>query len=269
MALLSDLLSLDFFVRSLALTVMVSFFAGYYGVFVVQRQMSFLGSGLAHAAFGSVALALLLNTEPLYVAIPATLIGASFIHWLGGRGLSADSATGILFSLSMALGILFLSLRDSFGQDAFAYLFGSILYVETIDLWIAAGLFLITVASFVFWGRWAYSGLDGELARSDGARVERDEWLLVSLVALVIVLSIKLIGAVLITAFLVLPASAARLISRSFARMTILSIVFSVAGALGGLLISALVGVPASAAIVLLHCAILGLCILIQALSMR
>ena len=157
---IEDLLSLEFFVRSLLLTAMVAFFAGYFGVFVVQRQMSFLGSGLAHAAFGSVALAMLLETEPLLIALPFTVLGASLIHWLGRRGLSADSSTGILFSLSMALGILFLSLRNSFGQDAFAYLFGSILYVEEADLWIAGGLMLLTLGSFAFWGQWAYAGLD-------------------------------------------------------------------------------------------------------------
>lgn len=262
---LSDLFSLDFFVRSLILTLMVSFIAGYFGVFVVQRQMSFLGSGLAHAAFGSVALAMLLETEPMYIAVPFTLLGASLIHWLGYRGLSADSSTGILFSLSMALGILFLSFRHSFGQDAFAYLFGSILYVEQSDLWIALALFLMTIASFAFWGRWAYAGLDAELARSDGQRVDLLEWLLVCFLALIIVLSIKLIGAVLITSFLVLPASAARMVSRSFAQMTVLSVIFSVLGAFSGLLISAFAGVPASSAIVLVHCLILGLCLLMQA----
>lgn len=260
-----DLLSLDFFVRSLILTTLVAFFAGYYGVFVVQRQMSFLGSGLAHAAFGSVALAMLLDTEPLYIAVPFTLLGATLIHWLGNRGLSADSSTGILFSVSMALGILFLSLRESFGQDAFAYLFGSVLYVETVDLWIAGGLLVLTLGTFPLWGHWAYAGLDAELAKSDGRKVDLLEWLLVSLIALVIVLSIKLIGAVLITSFLVLPASAARMVSRSFARMTVLSILFSILGALAGLLISAFAGTPASAAIVLVHCGILGLCILGQA----
>tara|TARA_B100001778_G_scaffold306132_1_gene285235 strand:+ start:175 stop:984 length:810 start_codon:yes stop_codon:yes gene_type:complete len=266
---MADLLSLDFFVRSLILTGMVAFFAGYYGVFVVQRQMSFLGSGLAHAAFGSVALAILLDTEPLYIAVPFTLLGASLIHWLGKKGLSADSSTGILFSVSMALGILFLSMRNSFGQDAFAYLFGSVLYVETMDLWIAGALFWITVGSFAFWGHWAYAGLDSELARSDGQKVDLMEWLLVSLLALVIVLSIKLIGAVLITSFLVLPASAARMVSRSFARMTVLSILFSVIGAFAGLFISAFAGTPASAAIVLVHCGILGLCLFFQATFSR
>ena len=262
---IADLLSLDFFVRSMLLTAMVAFFAGYFGVFVVQRQMSFLGSGLAHAAFGSVALAMLLETEPLLIALPITVLGASFIHWVGRRGLSADSSTGILFSLSMALGILFLSLRNSFGQDAFAYLFGSILYVEEADLWIAGGLLLLTLGSFAFWGQWAYAGLDSELAKSDGQKVDLMEWLLVCFLAVVIVLSIKLIGAVLITSFLVLPASAARMVSRSFARMTALSIAFSLFGAITGLLISAFVGVPASAAIVLVHCFILGICLLLQA----
>ena len=91
------------------------------------------------------------------------------------------------------------------------------------------------------------------------------EWLLVCFLAVVIVLSIKLIGAVLITSFLVLPASAARMVSRSFARMTVLSIAFSLFGAISGLLISAFIGVPASAAIVLVHCFILGICLLLQA----
>src|SRR5690606_36567006 len=114
------------------------FLASYYGAFVVQQRLSFLGAGLAHAAFGGVALGLLLQTEPLWVAVPFTVVVALGINWIRSTtGLAGDTAIGIFFAVAVALGIVFLSLRDDYSADVFAYLFGSILAVTPADLWIS------------------------------------------------------------------------------------------------------------------------------------
>ena len=123
-----DLLTLPFMQRALIAGVLIGFLASYYGVFVVQRGLSFLGSGLAHAAFGGVALGLLLESEPLWIAVPFTIIVAIGITWVKNRTeLGSDTTIGIFFSVSMALGIIFLYLRKQYSTEAFTYLFGSIL----------------------------------------------------------------------------------------------------------------------------------------------
>ena len=97
-----DLFSHPFIQRAFIGGILIGFLASYYGVFVVQRGLSFLGSGLAHAAFGGVALGLLLHTEPLWIAVPFTIFVALGITWVKDRTeLSGDTAIGIFFSVSI------------------------------------------------------------------------------------------------------------------------------------------------------------------------
>jgi len=238
--------------RALVGGICVGFLASYYGVFVVQRKLSFLGSGLAHAAFGGVALGLFLNTEPLWIAIPFTIAVAIGITWVKQNTvLGSDTAIGIFFSVSMALGIVFLFLRRTYSTDAFTYLFGSILAVSKSDLWITTFIVLISIFTWPTWKRWAYASFDKELAQTDRLPVEKDDYLLTILVAITIVVSIKIVGIVLIAAFLVMPAATARLISGTFQRMTVLSVLVGVTTAAFGLIASYYLDIPSGATIIL------------------
>ena len=249
-----DLFSHPFIQRAFIGGILIGFLASYYGVFVVQRGLSFLGSGLAHAAFGGVALGLLLHTEPLWIAVPFTIIVALGITWVRERTeLSGDTAIGIFFSVSMALGIIFLFMRQEYTDDAFTYLFGSILAISWSDIYITLVLVAITFFTFPLWPRWAYSSFDRELSQSDRLPVKRDDYILAILIAVTIVVAIKLIGIVLIAAFLVIPAATARQLSKTFRMMTILSVILGVSGAAGGLFISYYLDVPTGAAIILLQ----------------
>lgn len=249
-----EMLTLPFMQRALIAGAMVGFLASYYGVFVVQRGLSFLGSGLAHAAFGGVALGLLLHSEPLWIAAPFTVIVALGIFWVRERTeLGSDTAIGIFFSVSMALGIIFLFLRREYTSDAFTYLFGSILAVTKIDIRITGIIVLITLFTLPLWRRWAYTSFDRELAEADHLPVVRDDYLLAVLIAITIVVAIKVVGIVLIAAFLVIPAATARLLSHTFRSMTILSIIVGVLSALIGLFVSYYLDVPSGATIILLQ----------------
>lgn len=240
--------------RALIGGALVGFLASYYGVFIVQRGLSFLGSGLAHAAFGGVALGLLLETEPLWVALPFTVVVAIGIAWVKYRTeLSSDTAVGIFFSVSMALGIVFLFLRREYTGDAFTYLFGSILAVTETDIWITLAMVLVVFATWPLWSRWAYTSFDRELAQTDRLPVIRDDYFLSVLVAVTIVVAIKVVGIVLIAAFLVIPAATARVLSRSFRMMTIVSIIIGVSSALIGLVVSYYIDIPSGATIILIQ----------------
>lgn len=250
-----EILSFPFMQRAILAGILIGFMASYYGVFIVQRKMSFLGSGLAHTAFGGVALALLLQKEPLIIAIPFTVLVSILITWLKEKSkLSFDTSIGIFFALSAALGIIFLSLRDNYSVDAFTYLFGSILAVQKIDIYFTLILGIITLLTvFKYWNKWAYSTFDSELSASDHLHVNSDNYILSVLLSIVIVISVKLIGIILIAAFLVIPAASARLLARTFLSMTILSIIFGIASALIGLLISFIIDVPSGAMIVIIQ----------------
>lgn len=253
---MSEILGQPFMQRALIAGLLIALLSGYYGVFVVQRGLAFLGDGLAHAAFGGVALALLLGTEPLWIAVPFTVGVAAGITWLQGRTrLAADTAVGIFFSVSVALGVIFLSRKQGYAVDAFTYLFGSILAVTPSDLWAAAATAVAAAAMLPAWGRWAFATFDRELARADRLPTRRDDYLLNILVAVVVVTGVKLVGIVLITAFLVIPAATARLFARTLATMTGLAIAIGLASVAAGLLASYHLDLPSGATIILAQAA--------------
>lgn len=263
-----EALTLPFMQRALLAGLMVAFLASYYGVFVVQRGLGFLGNGLAHAAFGGVALGLLLGREPLMIAVPFTVVVSIAIIWVRQRTtLASDTVIGVFFAVSMAAGIIFLSLKKDYSADAFSYLFGSILAITSTDLWVTAGVVLLALLVQPLWGRWAYATFDRELAISDRVPVIVDEYLLGVLMAVTVVVAVKVVGIVLISAFLVIPAAAARLVVRRFATMTWLSILFGMTSATCGLWGSYQLDLPSGATIVILQALIFLACLGMLSLS--
>lgn len=251
---MTDILGLAFVQRALIAGVLLGLLGGYFGAFVVQRGLGFMGDGLAHAAFGGVALGLLLEAEPLSIAVPFTVLVALGITWVRERTeLGSDTAIGVLFSVSVALGVVFLSMRHTYSADAFAFLFGSILAVTQTDLWTTGAFGLAVVVASRMWSRWAYATFDRELARADGLSVGRDDYLLSAFLAVSVVVGVKLVGIVLITAFLVIPSATARLLARSFSTMTWGAMVIGVVSAVAGLALSYAVDVPSGATIVLVQ----------------
>jgi zinc transport system permease protein len=250
-------MELPFMQRALIAGLLIGLVAGYYGAFVVQRGLSFLGDGLAHAAFGGVALALLLNTEPLWVAVPFTVAVALAITWVRERTeLGFDTAIGVFFSLSVALGIVFLSLKKTYTADVYGYLFGSILSVAWSDLWVTGALALATLATWRVWPRWAYATFDRELAMTDHRGVTRDDYLLSVLIAVAVVVAVKVVGIVLIAAFLVIPAASARLFTRSFASMALVSMGIGMGSSVVGLFLSYALDIPSGATVILVQSAV-------------
>jgi zinc transport system permease protein len=263
-------MALPFIQRALLAGVLVAACAAYYGVFIVQRRMSFLGHGLAHSAFGGVALGLLLGQEPLWIALPFTIAAALGIAWLSDRTrLASDTSVGILLSLSMALGVVFMTYAPNGSRDGFTYLFGSILAVSTTDLWAAVMLAVLALASLGLWGRWAYSTFDRESALADRLPVRRDDALLAVLIAVTVVVAVKIVGAVLVSAFLVIPAATMRLLSRRFGTLTLGAVICGALSSGAGLMLSCWLDLPSGAAIVLLQTAGFGLAWLLASIGGR
>jgi len=253
---MTEILSYPFMQRAFIGGFLVGYLASYFGVFIVQRGLSFLGSGLAHAAFGGVAIGIMFQTEPLWISLPFTIIVALGITWIKERtSLGGDTAIGIFFSVSMAIGIIILSLQRSYSTSALTYLFGSILAVSWTDIFLSSIIVMISVILWPLWRNWAYSSFDQELALSDHLPVRRDDYILSILIAVTVVVAMKMVGIVLVAAFLVIPAAAARILSQTFHRMTLLSIAIGITSACIGLYVSYYLDIPSGPTIILVQAA--------------
>jgi zinc transport system permease protein len=260
-----EALALPFIQRALIAGLLVGSLASYLGVFVVQRRLSFLGDGLAHAAFAGFALGLLLHRQPLLVAIPFAVVVALGVTWVREKSnLGDDTAIGIFFALSVALGVLFMSLRQGYTADLSAYMFGSILAVSSADLWASALVAAVVLALLPMWSRWAYATFDRELALADHKPVLQNDYLLSALIAVVTVTSVKLVGIVLIAAFLVIPAATSRLLSPTFARMTTNAVLIGLFSVLIGMAVSYTLDIPSGATIVLCQVTLFTLALLLR-----
>jgi len=259
--------ALPFMQRALAAGVMVALLSSYYGAFVVQRGLSFLGDGLAHAAFGGVALGILLQHEPLWIALPFTLLVSLAITWVKHHTrLASDTIIGVFFAVSMAAGIIFLSRTENYTTDAFSYLFGSILAVNQTDLWVTGLLVIVALLTLPLWKRWAYATFDRDLARADRVPVVFDDYLISGLLAVPVVAAVKVVGIVLISAFLVIPAAAARMVTHRFVTMTWLAILLGLISAVAGLWGSYWLDIPSGAAIVVLQAIVFLACVIVSPL---
>lgn len=256
---LIDIFQFPFMQRALYAGLLVSLMGGMMGVFIVQRGLAFLGDGLAHASFGGVALGLFLGVSQwLWVAVPFTLAAALGIAFVRERTkLGSDTSIGIFFAVSVALGVLFIGLIQDYTVDAWHLLFGTILGVTQADLYTIAGVTVLSLGVMtVLWRQLAYSTFDAELAQTDGVRVGRLEYLLFILAAIVVVASVRVVGVILVAAYLVIPAAGARLLTRSLFPMTILSITISLLSTVIGLVASFFLDVPSGSTIILTQAAV-------------
>ncbi len=251
-------LALGFMRRALLAGATVGGACALVGVFIVQRGLSFLSDGLAHATFGGIALGLLLGVAPdyaIWVALPFTIAVALGIGLVRRRsGLGGDVATGVFFALAFALGILFLGLRSAGGTplNLEGLLFGSILAISPevlLPLLLVVGALVVVLG--LAWPRLAYATFDAELAALSGVPVVALESLLLALTAVLVVAGVKTVGVVLVSSFVIIPAATAHLLGRSLAGIAALSAVFGIAGSVIGLLASYRLNVASGATVIL------------------
>jgi ABC-type Mn2+/Zn2+ transport system permease subunit len=249
-----EILEFAFMQRALVAAALIGAVCAVVGVYVVLRGLSFIGAGIAHASFGGVALGFLLGVNPVLTAIAFCLAIAWGIGFVARKGrVREDTAIGIFFASSMALGILFIGLMRGYNVDLFGYLFGSILAVTPQDVWIIASLgagVLLVVGAF--YKDLLFVIFDPQMAEVTGVPAGKLYFLLLSLIALTVVLSIKVVGIVLVSALIVTPAAAAYQLSEDFRRMMALAVVIGVTSAVGGLMLSYWLNTASGATIVLL-----------------
>jgi ABC-type Mn2+/Zn2+ transport system permease subunit len=256
-----DFLHYGFMQRALLSSLIVGTTCSLVGVFVVLRGMAFAGSGLAHAAFGGVALGFLLAVNPLVAAILFCLGTAGLIQVAVRKAqLRMDSAIGVFFAFTMALGVLFIGLMKRYDARVYGYLFGNVLGVSCSNLFLTALLGIVVIATIlVLFKELKFLAFDEEMAQAAGLPTQVLAALLLVLLALTVVVSIKSVGIILVEALLVTPAATAYQLTNRYGTMFLLSWLAGVASCVSGLLASYYLGIPSGAAIVIVATLLFGL----------
>jgi zinc transport system permease protein len=248
-----ELLHFEFIRNAIFAAVLVSIACGIVGAFIVIKKIVFISGGITHAAFGGIGLGYLLNINPVIAALPFSLLSALAIGILSKKTkISEDSAIGILWSVGMALGILFISLSPGYAPDLFSYLFGSILTVPISDIMIMLILDIIIIVMVLFLFKELHAlSFDEEFSMIVGIPTHTLYLILLCLVALSIVVLIRVVGIILVIALLTIPATIAKQFTTKLKKMIALSILIAVILTIIGLYLSYIFNLPSGATIVL------------------
>lgn len=237
---LSQLFAADFFQYALLAGISLALVAGPLGSFIVWRRMSYFGDTLAHSALLGIAIGLITDTNPQLSIIVSCLLLAVLLTALDRKpAFSSDTLLGILAHGSLAVGILVLALSRSQRINLESYLFGELLTVSGTDVvWIVTVATLVAILLWRYWNQFLSMTVHEELAQIEGVKVRRMTLLLVLMLALTIAVSMKIIGVLLITSLLIIPAAAARFLSKTPEKMAltasglgVLSVVLGLLGA--------------------------------------
>ncbi|MDX9715678.1 MAG: metal ABC transporter permease [Dissulfurispiraceae bacterium] len=250
----AEALSMGFIQRALLAGTMLGIFSGIISVFIVLRRISFLGSGISHAAFGGVAIGFVTGINPVFTALAYSIATAIGIEQISARGrVSEDTAIGIFFASSMALGIVLLGLSSSYNVDLYGYLFGSILAVTHADMMSAVFMTLILTSAIVLITKELhFITFNEELAYASGIRVRLIKFIFMICMAIAIVTGIKLVGVILVSALLVIPGATANLLTNSLFKMIIVSSLITLFSVVTGIFTSYLFNLAPGGTIVLI-----------------
>ncbi|MDM1708153.1 zinc ABC transporter permease subunit ZnuB [Thiopseudomonas alkaliphila] len=242
----------DFLLYALISGIALALVAGPLGSFVVWRRMAYFGDTLSHSALFGVALGLLLEISPSVMVLGVCLLLAVFMVIMQQQqSLAADTLLGIMAHSSLAVGLVTLSFMPSVRVDLMGYLFGDLLAVSFNEvLLIVLGSILVLGLLGCFWRNLLALTVDEELAKVEGLPVTQLRLVLMLLIAVVIAVAMKVVGVLLITSLLIIPAATAQKLARSPEQMAIIASVIGVLSVLGGLSMSWHLDTPAGPSIV-------------------
>jgi len=256
-----DPLSFNFFVRALVASALVGIVCAVVGTYVVLRGVAFIGDAIAHAGFPGVVIAYMIGI-PFYLGAAVAAISTGLaIGWVTKRaGIRQDTAIGVLFAGTFALGVFLFSSIDGYVADLFSFLFGNVLAIGPEDLvaLVVLGLGVIAVVA-VLWKELLFATFDPLGAAASGIRVGMLEYLFLALVAVTIVVSLQAVGIILVVAMLVTPAATAQMLTVRFTTLMGAAAAIGVLSAILGLYLSYWLDVASGATIVLVQTSLFGL----------
>lgn len=259
MSLLFEMLNYPFMVRAIVVGCLVSLCASLLGTSLVLKRYSMIGDGLSHVGFASLAIAYAFHMAPLSVSIPVCIMAAFFLLQIKDSSrIKGDSATALLCSGALAIGVMTISLTTGMNTDVCNYMFGSILAMSAADVKLSVILSLVVVALFIlFYNRIFSVTFDEAFASATGIRTRLYNMIIALLTAITIVLGMRMMGALLISSLIVFPSLTAMQLCRRFKSTIILSAILSVFCFIVGITISYVGSVPTGACIVVTDIVIL------------
>lgn len=237
---------------------------GLIGVFVMQRDMAFAVHGISELSFAGAAAALLVGADVVTGSIVGSLIAAGLIGWLGARARDRNSIIGVLMPFGLGLGILFLSLYDGRSANRFSLLTGQIVSVQNAQLgWLIGISAFVLIALLLIWRPLRFDSLDPQSAAARGVPTVAVSLGFMLLLGLVVAVAVHIIGALLVMALVVTPAAAATRVTSGPVAVPVLSAVFGIVAAVGGILLAVMGTLPVSPYITTISFAIYLVCRLV------
>jgi len=250
---IKEFLSYPFMQRALFASIMVGVLCPFVGNFVILRRMSFFSDAISHSAFAGLAAGMLLGIDLSLSSLAISILIALFIAFLSEKTtLSHDTIIGIAFSAAIAGGMFVIGIIKGYRADVFAFLFGDILTVNKTDLSLIIIVGMLTIAVFmVFLKSFLQITFNRDMAQVEGINVRFFEYLLFLIIALVITVSLKIIGIILVTSLLIVPSASAKNIASNMRQLFSLSCIFGVVSGVSGLIASIYLNTPSGPTIVL------------------
>jgi len=253
-----EMLSMPFIRRALILGILVALCASLLGVSLVLKHYSMIGDGLSHVGFGTLAIALALNTAPLQTSIPLVLLAAFLLLRLNENSkIKGDAAIAIISSSSLAIGVIIVAKTKGMTADLCNYMFGSILAIKKDDLYFSIIISVVVFILYLFFYNKIYAvTFDENFAKATGTKTGLYNMLIALLTALIIVIGMRMMGAMLISSLIIFPALTSMHIYKSFKHVVISSAILSVICFFIGIVISYTWDTPAGASIVVVNLAL-------------
>lgn len=252
MDIIANIFAYDFLTNAFIASILSGITCGIVGSYIVTRRIVFLSSGITHASFGGLGIALYAGINPILGALSFAALSSVGIEFASRRGhIREDSVVGIIWSLGMAIGALFMSLRPGYATDLTSYLFGNILLVTPTDnLWLGIITVALIVGAVIWLRKLMYITFDEEYAKSQGINTTLVAYIMAVVIAVVIVLSIKIMGIILLLSLITIPTVIANDITKDFRLITPLSAIIAVIGNIAGFILSYEYDVPTGSCII-------------------
>jgi zinc transport system permease protein len=263
-----NLFQYEFVFRAFVTGIFVAILCSVLGVFLVLRRLSLIGDGLSHVSFGAIALGLFFGVYPIYIAIPVVLFASLGILALSEKTkVYGDAAIGIVSAVGLASGVILASVSHGFNVDLFSYLFGNILTISSAEMVHSILLSILVLVLIVlnYYDLFSVT-FNEDHAKVSGINVHLINTILVALTAISVVLSVRVVGIMLISAFLVLPPVTALQIAHGFKGVLIVSAIISIIAVVIGIIISFGLNIPTGATIVIVNFIFLLLSLVIRKL---
>jgi len=249
-----EILRYTFFQNALLAGLLISIACGIVGTYIVAGRLVFISGGITHASFGGLGLGFYIGVNPFLTALGFAILSAFSVEWVSrSQQVREDSAIAAVWSLGMALGVIFMVMTPGYTPNLSSFLFGNILTVSSVTLiWTALFVIILCVFFACMYREIVYSAFDREFALTQGIPVKAIEYAMIFFIAITIVLSIRLSGIMLLMSLLTVPQMTINLFTSNFRKIMFGSIGLGFNACLTGLFLSYFLHIPSGASIVII-----------------